>query len=176
MIDCLKRALLRLPSLLDEASGWDSLDIDHDTPRVERLYRPHERGRLYLHRIAPCELDAALFHPHPWPCAIRVLRGRYETTTGFGPGDRVPPVASRLLLEAPFSYEMTHPDAWHAVAPRGGSALTVMVTGEPWDRWSPRSSAPLRALSRDAREELLSAFREALAEDGPSVGLSPARG
>jgi hypothetical protein len=56
-------------------------------------------------------------------------------------------------------YEMTDPDAWHYVRPLGGPTLSVMVTGQPWDRPAPRSSKPLVPLTDARRAELFALFR-----------------
>lgn len=159
MLDRLHAALRELPALLDDRACWQSLDIDYHPPRVERLFRPFADGRLYLHRIHPCGPSEALFHPHPWPCAIRVLAGRYEMAFGVGPGLEPPPIAGRLVAVAPLDYEMTDPDAWHAVRPLDGPALTVMVAGAPWARPAPRADRPLRPLADDRVDGLLDAIR-----------------
>ena len=157
MLDRLHAALRQLPALLDDRGGWQSLDIDYHPPRVERLFRPFADGRLYLHRISPCEPEQALFHPHPWPCAIRVLEGRYEMGFGAGPGLEAPAIAGRLVAAGPLDYEMTDPDAWHYVRPLDGPALTIMVAGAPWDRAAPRADRPLRPLTDDRVDALLDA-------------------
>jgi hypothetical protein len=56
-------------------------------------------------------------------------------------------------------YEMTDPDAWHYVRPIGSPAMTVMLSGAPWARWSPRSEKPLAPFSPADREQLLAYFR-----------------
>lgn len=145
MLERLHQAIQQLPVLLQDT--WESLDIDYHPPRVERLFRPFGEGRLYLHRVHPCRKADALFHPHPWPCAIRVLSGRYEM--GMGVGRERPVVASRLIATGPFDYEMTDRDAWHYVRAIGAPALSIMVTGAPWDRASPRPDRPLRPLTKD---------------------------
>jgi hypothetical protein len=91
---------------------------------------------------------------------MRVLAGEYEMAVGYGRGDRTPPVAALLIAAGDFRYEMTQPDAWHYVRPIGGPTLSVMVTGKPWERWSPRSEKPLEPLSAEQREQLLRLFRE----------------
>ena len=84
MLATLHEAEDALPDLLREGvDAWRSLDIDYEPPHVERLWRPWgpvvstgamtipSRFRLSLHRIHPCE--TALFHPHPWPSAVRII-------------------------------------------------------------------------------------------------------
>ena len=50
---------------------------------------PWRDCRIYLHRIYPCAPGEALFHPHLWPSAMRILSGEYEMAVGYGAG-RVP--------------------------------------------------------------------------------------
>lgn len=154
MLHQLHTALEQLPKLLDQA--WESLDINYHPPRVERLFRAFGEGRLYLHRIHPCRPDQALFHPHPWPCAIRVLSGTYEM--GMGSGGSKAKVVTRLVTDEPLEYEMTHPDARHYVRPIGRPALSVMVTGRPWKRPS-RAKPRLGPLSDEAASALLEDVR-----------------
>jgi hypothetical protein len=118
------------------------------------MWIPWGTCRVYLHRIHPCDEGSALFHPHPWPSAIRILSGRYETGVGYGAGDTPPPVAWKGVLEAGSYYEMVEPDGWHWVRPVGGPSLSLMVTGAPWTRTAPRSSEPLAPLAPEAAEAL----------------------
>lgn len=166
MLSTLESAFARLPDWLDHPAGWCSLDVDYHPPRVERLFRAFGAGRLYLHRVHPCDDDNPLFHPHPWPCAIRVLKGRYAMQTGYGTGDRPPPRSVSLRAEAPFVYAMEDRNAWHAVRAVEAPVLSVMVTGAPWDRWSPRPDRDLRTLTPEATDGLLAVFRAALHEKG----------
>jgi hypothetical protein len=162
MLNVLERVEADLAGLLRDRGLWKSLYIDYHPPVVERLWTDHDDCRVYLHRIHPCGPGEALFHPHPWPSAMRVLSGRYEMAVGFGPGDTPPPVAALIVAEAAaggdFRYEMTHPDAWHYVRPIGGPSYSVMVTGRPWDRPSPRSGKKLRPLTDEEAARLFAWF------------------
>jgi hypothetical protein len=160
MLTTLHEVWEALPAWLDEPSLWQSLDIDYHPPRVERLYRAWGPHRVYLHALHPCLPEQALFHPHPWPSAMRVLSGRYEMGVGYGRGDATPPVAARLIAGPGLEYEMTDPDAWHYVRPLDGVALSLMVTGPPWDRTAPRSEHPLHPLDDERIRQLLAQFRE----------------
>jgi hypothetical protein len=159
MLDVLERVEAALPELLKEGDAWAGLFIDYHPPTVERMWRQWSDYRVSLHRIHPCEAREALFHPHPWPSAMRVLAGEYEMAVGYGKGDETPPVAARLIASGELRYEMTDPDAWHYVRPIGGPSWSVMVTGRPWDRPAPRADKPLRPLTPIQREELLAFFR-----------------
>jgi hypothetical protein len=159
MLDVLYAVERELPALLEHDGGWQGLFIDYHPPAVERLWRPWGAYRVSLHRIFPCPEGMALFHPHPWPSAMRVLDGRYEMAVGFGPGLTPPPVAARLLMGGDFAYEMTHPDAWHYVRPLDAPTFSLMVTGPPWSRPAPRSDRPLSPLTPKQTADLLAFFR-----------------
>ncbi|HYT90670.1 MAG TPA: hypothetical protein VEL76_18325 [Gemmataceae bacterium] len=160
MLDILQAVEKELPRLLADEAGWKSVDVDYHPPRVERLWRPWGEYRIYLHRIHPCERGEALFHPHPWPSAMRILSGDYEMAVGYGKGEELPPVAALMIAAGDFRYEMTDPDAWHYVRPLGGPAMTLMVTGKPWDRPAPRSTKPLQPLTDEQTKQILAFFRE----------------
>ncbi len=160
MLEMLHAVEAELPMLLRRDSAWHSLFVDYHKPYVERLWRPWQEGRIYLHRILPCTMEESLFHPHPWPSAMRVLEGSYEMTLGSGSGSEPPPVAARLILPARSEYEMADIDGWHAVRPIHAATMSLMVTGEPWERWSPRSDKPLSPLSEAARTRILQFFQD----------------
>lgn len=160
MLNVLYEVEAELPQLLVDEAGWNSLYIDYHPPIVERLWRPWREYRISLHRIYPCEPEEALFHPHPWPSAMRVLAGEYEMAVGYGPGETAPPVAALMIATGDFRYEMTEPDAWHYVRPVGEPTYSVMVTGIPWTRSSPTPGKPLRALTTEERSALFDFFRQ----------------
>jgi hypothetical protein len=149
-----------LPDLLQDESAWSSVCIDYHPPTVERLFRKWNGYRIYLHRIHPCAAGEALFHPHPWPSAMRILEGEYEMAVGYGKGESQPPVAALMIAAGDFRYEMTDPDAWHYVRPLGRPSMSLMVTGKPWDRPAPRSSKELQPLTEAQRAALLEFFRK----------------
>jgi hypothetical protein len=145
-----------LPDWLDKE--WASLDVDYHPPRVERLWRSWGEFRVSLHRIHPCENP--LFHPHPWPSAMRILSGTYEMVVGYGAGETPPPIACRLQLSAGTCYEMVEKDAWHWVRPLEKPAYSLMISGLPWARWAPPVSRKLPPLSSEASAELLAFFKD----------------
>jgi hypothetical protein len=160
VLDILAAVEKELPRLLLDEAAWNGLFIDYHAPTVERLWLPWGKYRVLLHRIYPCAPGEALFHAHPWPSAMRVLAGEHEMAVGHGKGEDPPPVAALMIAKGDFRYEMTDPDAWHDVRPLGAPTLSVMVTGQPWDRPSPRSSKPLVLLTDSQRAELFRLFRE----------------
>ncbi len=160
MLDVLAEVEAELPVLLQSSESWASLNINYHPPMVERVHRRWREYRVYLHRIHPCQPGEALFHPHPWPSAMRILSGVYEMGVGYGAGNSTPPQAARIISAGDMRYEMTDPDAWHYVRPVDAVAMTLMVTGPPWDRWSPGSRENLQPLANDAVEEILTSFRQ----------------
>jgi hypothetical protein len=169
MLDVLEQVERALPGLLADGKSWTGLFIDYHPPTVERLWRRWGDYRISLHRIHPCAAGEALFHPHPWPSAMRILSGEYEMAVGHGKGEEEPPIAARLIASGQFCYEMTDPDAWHYVRPIGGPSWSLMVTGKPWGRPAPRADKPLRPLTSEQREEILEFFRQ---HYGPTATLS----
>lgn len=159
MLQILSQVEAALPELLRDELGWQSVVVDYHPPKVDLLWRSWEGYRVFLHRIYPCAPGEALFHPHPWPSAMRVLEGEYEMAVGFGPGMVEPPVAALVRVRGDFRYEMTHPDSWHYVRPIDRPTLSVMVTGKPWGREAHKSTRPLVPLPKDQADELLAAFR-----------------
>jgi hypothetical protein len=159
MLDVLARLETELPTLLDDPTRWNSLDINYHAPFVERLWLTWGDYRVSLHRILPCEPSDALFHPHPWPSAMRILDGTYEMAVGYGTGATAPPIAARIVASGDFRYEMTDADAWHYVRPIGRPSMSIMVTGKPWQRASPGSAEPLQPLDDARRTVLYNWFR-----------------
>lgn len=149
-----------LPNMLEGSiEEWNSVDIDFHLPRVERLWRPwRDMYRVNLHVIHPCSAKEALYHPHTWPAAIHVVRGRYRMLTGYGAGNEPPPHSYYFDLSEGAYYEMIHPDAWHAECPADQVALTVTLSGKPWPRPAPKSPHPLQEIAAHRKKELLTFF------------------
>ena len=160
MLDTLAAVEHNLPELLRDEDAWRSVFVDYHPPTVERLWTRWNDCRVYLHRIHPCPPGAALFHPHPWPSAMRILAGEYEMAVGFGAGLDPPPFAALMVASGDFRYAMTHPDAWHYVRPLAAPTMSLMVTGRPWDRTAPKSDKPLLPLAPEQVAEILRFFRE----------------
>ena len=158
MLSALYEIESQIPGLLRQA-GWNSMYINYHPPVVERLWRQIGDYRVYLHRIHPCSKEQALVHPHPWPSAIRVLKGCYEMGIGYGKGMDEPPIACKMIIEASFVYEMVEPDGWHYVRPIDEPSYSLMVTGKPWDRPAPRSTEPLSPMSEERITGLMDRFK-----------------
>ena len=163
MRDMFERAEKLLPELLEDVSLWSTVDVDYETPRVERVWTQVGPMRINLHRIHPCK--EALMHPHPWPSAVAVVHGEYEMGVGFGPsgeGCPVPPLAARVWMVNGSYYEMDHPDGWHYVRPKVSPSLSLMVTGAPWPsegRHRPGKGLNKKPLSDKKRDEIMNFFR-----------------
>lgn len=160
MREYLNDAMRRLPRLLDQAD-WNSLYIDYEKPTVERLWIQDGENRIYLHRIKWCAPGEALWHPHPWPSAICVLKGRYEMGIGYSVTMDPPQACCTMEAIAPFTYEMTNINAWHYVRPMD-EVLSVMVTGPKWGRQEIKSPNPMRALNFQEKLKLYQDFKKIL--------------
>lgn len=158
MLDVLYDVEKRLEDLLLWEDGWNSIFVNYHLPFVERLWRQDGENRIYLHRILPCERKNSLFHPHPWPSAMRICQGRYKMSLGYGKGDTPPPIAATLIMQPHSVYEMTSEDAWHNVVPIGMPTMSLMVTGKPWNRTAPKSHTQLLPLSQEKRDEIRAFF------------------
>ena len=149
-----------LPQLLIDESSWNSLRIDYHFPTINRLWLQRGEYRVYLHKSYPCKIGEALFHPHPWPSAIRVLNGIYEMGIGYGKSNVLPPVAAKIITSNGFYYEMTDPNGWHYIRPINNPTMSLMVAGKPWSRVAPKSHKILKPLSTKQKRELFDFFRD----------------
>ncbi len=148
-----------IPEFLKDIDRWKSKYIDYEHPYVERLWIDFCGYRLSLHAIHPCTRDEAFYHPHPWPSAIKILRGSYEMGIGYGTSE--PPLAGLIILKEGSTYEMTDPLGWHYVRPLAGITYTFMITGVPYEKSeAEKSSKPLSPLDPARKEELIEFFRK----------------
>lgn len=145
------------------ADDWESLDVNYEPPRVERLWRQlDDEHRIYLHRIHPISArDTPLLHPHPWPSIVRIVDGVYE----MGIAHDGLPASVALRLGAGAIYEMSDPRAWHSVRPILEPSLSVMVTGLPYreqiyDHRPFGRKLDLKPLTDEAKRALFKAFSD----------------
>lgn len=148
-----------LPKLLEQ-DIWNSVYVDYHKPYVKRLWTNFDIYRIYLHEIFPCHREESLLHPHPWPSAMKVIQGTYEMGVGYSETELEPVIASTLILPVNAYYEMIEPHAWHYVRPLNESSFSLMVTGTPWERKSPKSNYPLRELHLEERQHILNTFKQ----------------
>lgn len=138
---------------------WNSIFVDYNPPFVERVWTQLADRRVFLHKILPCDPEEALFHPHPWPSAVKILSGRYQMGIGYAGGSIAPPVAMTTILGPGSVYEMNDIDGWHYVAPLEEPVMSLMITGEPWGRtWVPKSDKHLEQLPREKINHILDFF------------------
>ena len=162
MIDKLQQLeRVKIFDLLHQPDVWQSLNIDYHPPHVERLWCQLGVYRLYLHFIHPCGEGESFFHPHPWPCAIHVLEGSYETGFGYGEGTEEPEILSKIIVpNGGMYYDMTSKNAWHYVRPIGGVCSSVMLAGQLWDREMPEvDKGELGSLHNDRVVVMLEYFK-----------------
>jgi hypothetical protein len=137
-----------------------SMFIDYHAPMVERIWFQLGDLRVYFHKIHPCKCSDALFHPHPWESAIRVIEESYEMGIGHSPDDNVPPIDCKLILKRDTSYEMSNPDGWHYVAPLRNPSYSLMITGEKFTRTMPvEPDKSFRELTILESENIISVFK-----------------
>jgi hypothetical protein len=159
MLEVLHQVETLLPQILKDESRWKSVFVNYHPPFVERLWTDWGNYRIYLHLIYPCNDTEALFHPHPWPSAMKIINGRYEMWVGHGEGMKPPLVTEIRILCAGDEYEMIDPNDWHSVRPLEEPSLSLMVTGIPWARLAPKSDQPLTELTLEKRTGLFKLFR-----------------
>lgn len=162
MIDVLNHVEENLIDILNiKAPEFKTMYIDYHKPFVSRIWFQYEEYRVFLHKIEPCnESKEALYHPHKWESAMRILRGEYEMGVGHSETNEIPKTDCKLFLRAGSSYEMTEKDGWHYVCPKQ-DVYTLMVTGKLNDRKMPvEPSKKFRKLTVEETLDILYTLRE----------------
>lgn len=158
--------------LLQDPSKWQSLDVDYHPPRVERVWiQLPNKQRLMLHAIHPCERHEALYHPHPWPSAMHIIKGKYEMGLGFKHrtyflghviSERHVEIC-KIEFEGDNYYEMCHKRGWHYVRPIDEVCYTVMLIGPPWNNEEEENlikpKGKLEPLDEDYKIRLIEQFK-----------------
>jgi hypothetical protein len=127
----LDKVLKKLPELVLK-HDWESLVINRRKPFTYRAHTQVDDLRVCLHRFEVCDEQEAFLHPHPWPGAFIILKGRYLMTVGKSPDRFTPPVeVAKFELSPGTKYTITDPLTWHSVTPLE-ECLTVMINGAPW--------------------------------------------
>lgn len=159
MLDILHAVEKSLPELL-QTQPLHSMYIDYHPPCVSRIWFQHGEYRVYLHKIEPCTASHdALYHPHPWQSAIRIVQGQYEMGVGHSATDVVPVTDCKLILQAGTEYEMLEENAWHYVNPLGAPSYSLMVTGKLSQRKMPlEPKRQFRPLTSGEAADLLQCF------------------
>lgn len=138
--------------------------IDYHKPFVSRIWFIDEEldCRVFLHKIEPCnDSKEALYHPHKWDSAMRIISGEYEMGIGHSETNETPRTDCKLILGAGTCYEMTEKDGWHYVFPKRDT-YTLMVTPNKLNgREMPiEPKHDFRKLTRKEMEDILYTFRE----------------
>jgi len=179
-----------LADLLKNPSIWNTLDVNYHKPRVERLWTQVGESRLMLHVIHPCAPGESLYHPHPWPSAMHVLKGRYEMGLGIRHtpgikeiqemmGGRSPLIdcgkdehdikvfikqICKIEMNGDNHYEMLENKGWHFVRPVDEICYSLMLIGKPFeekdDQDIPKKWGKLPELEEDRKLDILRIFRE----------------
>jgi len=136
MIETLRDAIRGLHYPLLNRGNWESMFIDYETPHVERIWVTMNLSgndvRVCLHKIHPCKKEEAFFHPHPWPSAMLICSGAYESYIGYSENGKTPEKMGPFLFQTGTVYQMTNPKEWHSVRPIDVPCMTIMVTGKPY--------------------------------------------
>lgn len=143
MLAKLEETLKLLPAMLDNFELWDSLIVNRRKPFTYRVFAKTPDGfRVCLHRFEECDMHEAFPHPHPWPGAFIILRGRYRMGMGSSANlvDK-PKNVTTLELTKHSKYEIIEPTTWHSVMPLE-TTYTVMINGEPWEKGVVHEAAP----------------------------------
>lgn len=145
-----------LPGLF-ETVELRSMYIDYHKPFVSRIWFQFDKFRVYLHKIESAgESVDALYHPHPWKSAIRILKGTYEMGVGHSATENSPISDVVAHLTPGVAYEMVSQDGWHYVNPLNEPVYSLMITGELYDRKMPITPDKRFAeLSKDVFFEIL---------------------
>lgn len=149
-----------LEKMLENPNVLNTMHIDYHEPFVNRIWFQYdEKHRVYLHKIFPSKSsNDALFHPHPWKSAIRIVSGGYEMGVGHSSTNEVPKIDCKLLLPECTLYEMLEEDGWHYVNPKHPS-YSLMVTGELNSRKMPvEPHKEFRKLNEEEIEDMLDVF------------------
>jgi len=145
---------------------WNGIDVDFTPPKMMRLWTSYNGMKACLHKIYPILADGAekpFLHPHPWPCAIKILKGAYEMEVGHSATLSSPPISMKFVMPAGSSYEMLHKDIWHSVSPIDGPIYSIMLIGKKWNREMPKKHIlPPRMLNESEREQLINEFCQLL--------------
>ena len=135
MINQLKELLIngQLYDKLQHPEEWDSLIINRRKPYTYRVFTMIGTLRVCLHRFDECSNTESFIHPHAWPAAFTILRGKYEMKIGRSLNTLDKPTEFHSLILAKDSfYEMVDPLEWHAITPLQ-ETHTIMINGPNYD-------------------------------------------
>lgn len=131
MLELLHKIEKELPELLfKNVNSIRTMYIDYHKPYVSRIWFIDKENdcRVFLHKIEPCNEREALYHPHPWDSAMRIIAGQYEMGIGHSETNEIPKTDCKLVLGPGSCYEMTEKHGWHYVSPINECSYTLMIT------------------------------------------------
>lgn len=128
-----------IPDVIDSIRSedhWDSLIINKRKPHTIRAFRMFGENRVCIHKFEPCEASECFHHPHSWPVAVLMLKGKYLHDVGYtslGHEDILTapePIKWMIkeIIRPGTIYEITNPYTWHKVQPLE-ETLTIMING-----------------------------------------------
>jgi len=151
MLKALRDVIKSLYYPLQSQGNWNSVFIDYETPHVERIWMQLDKYRVYLHKIHPC--TEAFYHPHPWPSAMLICEGEYESYIGSEDVKTGP-----IYLPQWSAYQMTDPKEWHSVSPIKNPCVTIMITGTPYGDNKAKPTKTHRALTKQEFDPIFNYF------------------
>ncbi len=151
--------------LYKNVDSVQTMYIDYHKPYVSRIWFIDKEldCRIFLHKIEKCEESSeALYHPHKWDSAIRIIAGEYEMGIGHSETNEIPKTDCKLILGAGSCYEMTEKHGWHYVSPKIFHTYTLMVIPNRLNgREMPiEPQKEFRKLTKAEIEDILYTFRE----------------
>lgn len=149
--------------LFKNADNIRTMYIDYHKPYVSRMWFIDKENdcRVFLHKIETCqESKEALYHPHPWDSAMRIIAGQYEMGIGHSETNEIPKTDCKLILRSGTCYEMTEMHGWHYVSPIDEPAYTLMITPNKLNgREVPlEPNKAFRKLTREEIEDIVTVF------------------
>lgn len=121
---------LLIELLYKNIDNIQTMYIDYHKPYVSRIWFIDKEldCRVFIHKIERCEESSeALYHPHKWDSAIRIISGEYEMGIGHSETNEIPKTDCKLILGGGSCYEMTEKHGWHYVSPKKFHTYTLMV-------------------------------------------------
>lgn len=164
--------------LSQDISKYKTLYVDYEHPYVERLQFNLDDGyRLFFHVIHKCKTEEALYHPHPWPSVMHILKGTYETGISYSEDEEhykntetgelnsiiAQNEVAKFIIDGynPLGiayYEMLNRKGWHYVRPIDDVCHTVMLTHTPWYKGN-KATKVLQPLSEERALQIQKWFR-----------------
>ena len=147
-----------LPNAKRYDRGWIGDRIIFDDLVTERVHTKINGVIIQLDKSLPARLNPKHRHYHYGPTAVKVVSGFSVMERGSGNLDEISQV---IELVPGLSYEMTHRNDWHNIAP-STELYSIVVMGEEW-KPAPRNileGLRVERLTEAELETLKGYFRE----------------